>query len=101
MGLTTSYIMTAMMREAERLQFMAALLESVAQAMGDLTNGLHCLAEGLCQESKTLDVLPPVRHFRSTITSADRVHYFDKTTRDQQHAIRRRWRRKKRALLFW
>jgi hypothetical protein len=52
MGSTISYIMTAMMREAERLQFMAALLESVAEALGDLTNGLHCLAEGLCQESK-------------------------------------------------
>jgi hypothetical protein len=92
--------MTAMMREAERLRFMAKLLENVAQALGDLTNGLHCLAEGLCQESKTLDVLSPVRHFHPTITLADRVHYFDKTTRDQQHAIRRRWRRKKRALLF-
>jgi hypothetical protein len=91
MGSTIFYIMTAMMREAERLQFIAALLESVAQALGDLINGLHCLAEGLCQESKTLSVLPSVRHFRPTITLADRVHYFDKPTRDQQHANRRRW----------
>ena len=89
------------MGEAERLQFMADLLESVAQALRELNNDLHCLAEGLCQGSKTLDVRTlTVRHFRPTIKLADRVHYFDQTIRDQQHAIRRSWQRKKRALRF-
>jgi hypothetical protein len=90
------------MGEAERLQFMAELLESVTQALRDLNNGLQCFAEGLCEGSEALDIqAATTRHFRPIFTLADRVHYFDKTIRDQQHAIRRSWRRKKTALRLW
>jgi len=44
----------------------------VSPKRGANTNGLHCLAGGLCRESKTLDVLPPVPHFHPTMTLADR-----------------------------
>jgi len=90
------------MGEAERLQFIAELLQSLAQALRELNNDLHCLAEGICQGSKTLDAgAATARRFRPAITLADRVHHFDQKIRDQQHAIRRHWRRSKRALRFW
>jgi hypothetical protein len=90
------------MGEAERLQFMAELLESVTEAPCDLNDGLHCFAEGLFQTLITLEEqASTVRHFRPAITLADRVHHFDQTIRDQQHAIRRSWRRKKSPLRFW
>jgi hypothetical protein len=89
------------MGEAERLKFMADLLESVAQALRDLNDGLHCFAEDLCQGSEAFDIpAATIRHYCPTFMLADRVHYFDQTIRDQQHAIRRGWRRKKRALRF-
>jgi len=90
------------MGEVERLQLMAELLESLTQALRDLNDGLHCFAEGLCLESKALDIQPATtRHFRPAFMLADRVHYFDQAIRDQQHAIRRSWRRKKGAFRFW
>jgi len=90
------------MGEAKRLKFMVELLESVAETLRELNDGLHYFAEGLCQGSTTLDIqAATARHFRPTFKLADRVHYFDQTTRDQQHAIRRSWRRKKRGRRFW
>ena len=84
------------MGEAERLQFMVALLESVAGALRELNDGLHCLAEGLCQGTKALDIRAATTgHFRPTFTLADRVHHFDQAIRDQQHEIRRSWRKKR------
>ena len=84
------------------MQLMAELLESLTPALRDLNDGLHCFAEGLCLESKALDIQPAItRHFRPAFMLADRVHYFDQAIRDQQHAIRRSWRRKKGAFRFW